>query len=260
MAIEFCPNNSSRGMSPRISFSQDFNQTDGVPIEPHKPQLLLDSPEFDFCVRRSYDDHESSLADEIFSNGVILPAQIKKKPLPTKHIAKSDSRSSSSSTTRPLLPPPLPRPAPSKDEYSSSLDVEDKQQQQNSKSFWGFKRSRSLNCGSIYSRKLCPLPLLSRSKSTGTASNSKRSLFSKDDRLPHCNFQNAQKNSNPSSLKISQSSSPSSFSHQKPPLKKNYGSMGNNGVAINPFLNVASANPFGFGSIFSAGKDKSKKK
>ncbi|GMH04313.1 hypothetical protein Nepgr_006152 [Nepenthes gracilis] len=266
MAIELCPDDSSRGMSPRISFSHDFYQTVALPNESHKSSLLLDSPDFDFCVRRSFDDQYSSLADELFSNGVIVPTQIKKKHLPDKHTAKSNSLSSLLSS-RPLQPQPSPPLAPSKDGNSSSLEAEDKQQQQrqNSKSFWGFKRSRSLNCGSLYSRGLCPLPLLSRSKSTGSISTAKRSWFSKDDHHRHANKHNSQKKSNLSPLKCSQSSSSSpstssSLSPQKPPLKKNYGSMGINGGIINPILNVPSANLSGLRSIFSVGKDKGKKK
>ncbi|KAF2295324.1 hypothetical protein GH714_032574 [Hevea brasiliensis] len=50
-----------------------------------------------------------------------------------------------------------------------------------SKSFWRFKRSSSLNCVSGYGRSLCPLPLLSRSNSTGSAPGSvKRVPLSRD--------------------------------------------------------------------------------
>ncbi|GAB4827882.1 hypothetical protein Ancab_034766 [Ancistrocladus abbreviatus] len=259
MAVELCPDNSSRGMSPRISFSQDFNQTEGVPIEPQSFFPLPNSSDFDFCTRKSYDyDQESSSADELFSNGVILPAQIKKKPLPTKNITDISKS----------LPPPAPPLPPSQDciELKEEADDKQQQQQQNSKSFWGFKRSRSLNCGSIYGKGLCPLPLLSRSKSTGSTSSAKKSLFSKDDRQNNSSTsstngskQHAQKNLS-SAMKFSQNSSSSVMTHQKPPLKKNYGQFSSNGVTVTPVLNVPSANLFGLGSIFSSTKERSKKK
>lgn len=116
---------------------------------------------------------------------------------------------------------------------------------QGSKSFWRFKRSSSLNCGSGYGPSLCPLPLLSRSNSTGSAASQK---------------QNSKKN-HPSVAvpKIPSQYSSTWGSYQKPPLKKSYGSYGNGGgVRVNPVLNVHSGNLFGLGSIF--GKEKSKRK
>ncbi|GAB4832323.1 hypothetical protein Ancab_006337 [Ancistrocladus abbreviatus] len=257
MVIELCPDNSSRGMSPRISFSHDFNQTDGVPIEPQPSSPLLHSSDFDFCIRKSYDyDQESSSADELFSNGIILPSQIKRKSLPTKNII---DRSNS------LPPPPLLSPVDDdlKEEGNDKQQQEQQQQQQqSSKSFWGFKRSRSLNCVSIYGRGLCPLPPLSRSKSTGSASTSaKKSLFDRHNNnstTSSSRKQNAQKNSS-SAMKFSQNSSSSIMTHQKPPLRKNYGQFSNYGVTVTPVLNVPSANLLGLGSIFSA-KEKGKKK
>ncbi|KAL8526033.1 hypothetical protein ACS0TY_015308 [Phlomoides rotata] len=110
-------------------------------------------------------------------------------------------------------------------------------------SFWRFNRSTSLNCDSGYARTLCPLPFLSRSNLTGSASSVTRSSISNNQK------QNFLKNQFPnSSLKQS---------HQKPPLKKSsYGSY-INGIKINPILNVPPVNLFGLGSIFSSGKDKS---
>ncbi|GAB2299998.1 hypothetical protein Dimus_034042 [Dionaea muscipula] len=268
MGIEMCPHGSpsSRGMSPRLSFSQEFNQTDGVPVEqPLQSPLLLESADFVFCLRPSFHDLESSSADELFSNGVILPAHFKERqPLYTK---------SKSTPPPPSPPPPLPPPPPPPpamilpDEGDDKLDPQH-QQTSNTKSFWGFTRSRSFNCGSFNGRGLCPLPLLSRSKSTGSSDSiAKRSLVPKEDRQNHLHShhhhhhhhhgtyykQSTQKNSAPSSQRFS--------SHQRPPLKKNYsGQLGNNGVTVNPVLNMPSTNLFGLGSIFSLGKDKAKKK
>lgn len=118
---------------------------------------------------------------------------------------------------------------------ASSSETEEQQK----KSFWKFKRSSSLNCGSGYARSLCPLPPLSRSNSTGSAPSSsvKKPGLSKEGLKA-----NSQKSAN---------------GHQKPPLRKNGYT---NGVRVNPVLNVPSANLFGLGSIFSGSKDKTKKK
>lgn len=236
MAIELCSEKSAgMGVSPRISFSFDFCQADVVPAEhvQHHPLRsnssgLNSSIDFDFCVRESF-DHESSSADELFSDGKILPTQIKKK-----------------STTPPPLPPPRSLPD---DNKSLNKETSTDDYKQSSKSFWRFKRSSSCGNGG-YGRSLCPLPLLSRSNSTGSAPSVKRSPpLSKDS--SSSSKQNYHKNL---PIKLSQSAA-SSMSYQKPPLLKK-----GHGVSINPVLNVPSANLFGIGSIFSNGKDKSKKK
>lgn len=239
-------------MSPRISFSHDLNQSDIVPIEPHIPlKSSLTDYDFDFCVSRKSSDQDSSLADELFANGIILPIQVNRKHIPAM---KSKSLSSSSSALFPRLPPPSS--VSNTDETETSKEAEEKQGN-NSKSFWKFKRSKSLNCGSIYKRGLCSLPLLSRSKSTGSTASAKRSLIPKDESAQHNNNdvkQTTQKNSN------SNSNSNSSY-HKKPPLKKNYGSSFNSGVVqVSPVLNVPTGKLLGFGSIFSHGKDKGKGK
>ncbi|GMP53155.1 hypothetical protein CsSME_00018710 [Camellia sinensis var. sinensis] len=81
MAVELCSENSSPGLitSPRISFSHDLSQSDIVPIE----QCVLRSNsssgiDFNFCIRDGYDQLSSS-ADELFSDGKILPVQIRQK-------------------------------------------------------------------------------------------------------------------------------------------------------------------------------------
>ncbi|PIN16505.1 hypothetical protein CDL12_10848 [Handroanthus impetiginosus] len=214
MAVEVFPDSPTVVISPRISFSHDLSQNDVVPVEQYIPSSS--SSDFDFCVfRNSFDLDQSSSADELFSDGKILPIQIKKRlPPPPK----------------PAAPPPQPPVSP------PPPQIEGKQSCKSS--FWRFKRSTSLNDGeSGYARTLCPIPLLSRSNSTGSASSSvKRSNNQK---------QNFMKYSSPnSSLKQP--------SHQKPPLKK----IGHNGVKINPVLNVPPANLFGFGFIFSSGKKK----
>ncbi|KAK6255726.1 hypothetical protein QQP08_014658 [Theobroma cacao] len=254
MAVELCSENS--GMSPRISFSHDLCHFDVVPVEQRplrsKSSGLNSSIDFDFCVRESL-DLQSSSADELFSDGKILPTEIKKKNVPSKQTDQS---------TAPL---PLPRSnsvhddaninETSKKESSKENKItrdetgDEVDEKQSSKSFWRFKRSSSLNCGSGYGRSLCPLPLLSRSNSTGSTPNVKQASISKDS---HHHKQNAQKHATNSSYKPS-------TSYQKPPLRKSYKPYGN-AVQVNPVLNVPSGNMFGLGSIFFTGKDKNHRK
>ncbi|KAL7232038.1 hypothetical protein ACSBR2_010120 [Camellia fascicularis] len=248
MAVELCSENSSPGLitSPRISFSHDLSQSDIVPIEQRVLRSNSSSGiDFNFCIRDGY-DQQSSSADELFSDGKILPIQIKKKMALLQQ------------THQPPPPPPPPPQTPDHHIVNKTCETSNNEglkeakltssgsdEKQNSKSFWRFKRSSSLNCGSGYGRSLCPLPLLSRSNSTGSANHH------------HTHKHNSQKNS--SSVSASKPSSQFSGSHQKPPLKKSYASHGN-GVRVNPVLNVPSGNLFGLGSIFFNGKDKNKKK
>ncbi|KAK7316182.1 hypothetical protein VNO77_34994 [Canavalia gladiata] len=255
-------------MSPRISFSHDFSQSDVIPVEKHPLRSnssgLNSSIDFDFCVQESL-ELESSSADELFSDGVILPTEIKKK----NNNAPLKQTSQSAPKPQPPLPPSYAIYAHGSSTNKSSkkeslkksnkdliLNGEvDEKQSSNSKSFWRFKRSSS--CGSGYGRSLCPLPLLSRSNSTGSSSpNVKRVTLSKE------GTNNVKQNSQKRSSSITRSSSHSlgSNSHQKPPLKRSHGSYANNSVRVSPVLNVPSANLFGLGSIFSNNRDKSKKK
>ncbi|GLU01608.1 hypothetical protein SLE2022_189100 [Rubroshorea leprosula] len=195
MAIELCSENS--GMSPRISFSHDLCLSDIVPVEQRPPRSksssLSSSVDFDFCVRKSF-DQESSSADELFSDGKILPTEIKKKNIVSAKQLSEPTQASQDDEGE-INNNNLKKES-SKANKISRDEVEEKQ---SSKSFWRFKRSSSLNCNSGYGHGLCPLPLLSRSYSTGSAPK-----------------QSSQKH--PVSQKPS-----SSMYHQKPPLKKSYG-------------------------------------
>lgn len=261
MVVELCSENigvsiSSSMMSPRISFSHDFSQSDVIPVEKHPLRSnssgLNSSIDFDFCVLESL-ELESSSADELFSDGVILPTQIK----------NSNNNVLLKQKTQLAPPPPIPPqrqlpPSQTVCENASSTIItksskreshklsDEVDEKQGSKSFWRFKRSSS--CGSGYGRSLCPLPLLSRSNSTGSSPLSKEGHHVK---------QNSQKRS--SSTRSSSQSLASSHNHQKPPLKRSHGAYAN-GVRVSPVLNVPSANLFGLGSIFSSNRDKSKKK
>lgn len=243
MSIELCSEKSSpvgigsnNNTPPRISFSYDFLQSDVVPIEQRplrsKSSGLNSSIDFDFCVRQiSCYDNEPSSADELFSDGKILPAEIKKNP--DRPTPEKPSPAAGSETPATPLSQAFPQTPGVREESGKS------------RSFWRFKRSSSCGSGGGYGRTLCPLPLLSRSNSTGSADETK-----------------------PINGKSKTTSSPKesaskhvlkSHSSLKPPLKKNLGAYGN-GVSINPVLNVTPANILAVGSIFSHGKSKSKKK
>ncbi|XP_055804911.1 uncharacterized protein LOC129873763 [Solanum dulcamara] len=257
MAIELCSSDdSSLGiMSPaRISFSHDVSQTGSVPVEQYiRSTSPSSSIDFDFCVFRESFDLESSSADELFFDGKILPIEIKRR------ISSVQPRK----TEQQMSPPPHPLPPcnttlhcgkMSNNEYAIQNNktgvVESSDEKQNpnsnSKSFWRFKRSSSLNCGSGYARTLCPLPLLSRSNSTGSSPSVKRNSTLSKDNLKHH-----------SQRHFSKSMSSNGSSSQKPPLKK---APYNNGVKFSPVLNVPSANLFGLSTFFSSGKEKNKKK
>lgn len=199
--------------------------------------LLEPCPDFEFNICSNSFEQPSSSADELFANGMILPVQL---------IQDKQAVQKCETPALVSLPPPpklLSTPEDSNKEKSQS------------KSFWGFKRSSSLNCD-IKKSLVFSLPLLSRSNSTGSVPNPKRSSSLKDKKP-----------------KLSSSSSSSSccsncnayqFS-QKPPLKKNYhgNSYSNGGVRISPVLNVpppyiskGTASLFGLGSFLRNGKDK----
>lgn len=255
MALELCSENCVvSSVSPRISFSHDFSQNDVIPVEQHpfrsKSSGLNSSIDFDFCVNESL-NLESSSAEELFSDGRILAAEIKKKQVPLKQTLTTQS------------PSPNPSLNPSysscnNDSNGKNLKKESKylndevceKQSSNSKSFWSFKRSSS--CGSGYGRSLCPLPLLSRSNSTGSSSTS--SVNNKKNSLSKEGINSVKSNSQKhSSTRLSNSSG--SNSYLKPPLNKSYGSHGHS-VRVNPVLNVPPANLFGLSSIFNKSKKK----
>ncbi|XP_010415253.1 PREDICTED: uncharacterized protein LOC104701304 [Camelina sativa] len=276
MAVDLLSENSN--MSPRISFSRDFCQSDAIPIEKRalrspsstsKPSSLNSSIDFDFCIPggvtsgESFDQGSWS-ADELFSNGKILPTEIKKKPEPDHHHHHKDSRQPEPKTVKSK---PDSRKQRKQNEEEQEEDViSTTEEKTNTKSFWGFKRSSSLNCGSSYGRSLCPLPLLNRSNSTGSTSSKPKQSSSRKHNTEHVKLQQSSSLSSSSSASSSLSNS-GGFS--KPPLKKSYGGYsygshhGGGGIRVSPVINVVpSGNLFGFGSMFSSGngRDKNKKR
>ncbi|KAJ9174031.1 hypothetical protein P3X46_017105 [Hevea brasiliensis] len=252
--------------SPRISFSNGLGQEDDIQIEqePRRDTKLLESnSDFQFSICSSVVDYESSLADELFADGMILPVQVHERTTAAPNHMHGHEH------PRKVSLPPLPCPSSSKENsnkemmeimISNSGSLEKHQ----SKSFWGFKRSSSLNCD-IKKSLICSLPLLSRSNSTGSSvPNPKRSTC-KD-----INKHNSQKQQQSNSLAKKLSASPASTYvytfPQKPPLKKNYGRSHGNGVKISPVLKMpppyiaqGAANLFGLGSLLRNGKEKNRK-
>ncbi|XP_061357567.1 uncharacterized protein LOC133301874 [Gastrolobium bilobum] len=243
----------SQTSPPRLSFSHDLSELQVSPLKkdvPCRDTLMLDSnSEFEFSTSRIL-EFESSSADELFSNGVILPIQIQEKTTTRKH-----SHYVESPYTK--LPPRPCVDKVKKETIREILDVSsDHEKKSHSRSFWGFSRSRSLNCDTKKSL-VFSLPLLSRSNSTGSVLNPKR----------------MSSNKHPTVAKSSSSSSSSSCSTlnwhpmQKSPSGKSYGGSYGNGFRISPILNVptpyvskGSANLFGLGSFLRVGKIKKSKK
>ncbi|KAG7982228.1 hypothetical protein I3843_04G040700 [Carya illinoinensis] len=253
MGVDLYSESSNTGTSPRISFSHDFCQSDVlVPAESRyhlrsNSSGLSSSIDFDFCIHRESFGQESYAADELFSDGKILPTEIKKKITPMKQTDQFGSC--------PPLPPPQAMREISKQESAMESKCAgrtevDHDQKQSSKFIWRFTRSTS-SCGSGYGRlSFCSLPpFLSLSKSTGSAASLKRAPLSND-------AQNSKPNTSSqkhASIKASQSWA--SKGYRKPPLKKGHG-LYDNAVRISPvILNVPTAYLFGFGLFFASGKD-----
>ncbi|QCE12937.1 hypothetical protein DEO72_LG10g4188 [Vigna unguiculata] len=254
MAVDLCSENcgvSSSSVSPRISFSHDFSHSDVIPVEQLPFRSNLNSGiDFDFYVSESF-ELESSSADELFSHGRILPTEVKRKNVPAKQTVQSAPKNN------PPLPPPYAAHAPpntisKKENPKESKCLNDEvYEKQSSKSFWIFKRSSS--CGNGHRRSFCPLPLLSRSNSTGSSTPSVK----RNNPLSKEGVVNVKPNSQKhSSTRLTH---PYVGYYQKPPLSyKNHGSYGSS-VRVNPVLNVPPANLFGLASIFSGNRDKSKR-
>ncbi|KAL6521527.1 hypothetical protein OROGR_018096 [Orobanche gracilis] len=254
MAMEFFPDGPSLGTSPRISFSYDLSQSDVVPIEQYirtnSSSSSSSTNDFDFCVFRESFSHESSSADELFFDGKILPIEIKKRravPLPPRKVQEPTL----APTPAPPLRPPSPSPKPSKpnNNVSEAKNTTNPESEEKQKSFFGFKRSTSLNCGSGYGRTLCPLPLLSRSNSTGSNAGSKRPSVSN----------NQKQTSLRGNISNTSQKQTGNYSN-RPPLKKNLHASHSNGVKFNPGLRVPPGDFFGLGSFLSGSKIFSKKK
>ncbi|CAN1181207.1 hypothetical protein LINPERPRIM_LOCUS6102 [Linum perenne] len=271
MAVDVCSEISSPGISPRISFSHDLNNNNNNnndnQISPRLDSCLLES-DFDFFSVGFSFQQEISPADELFSNGTILPVQIKKQKQQQKHQQKQLPQYYENKAIHPPPPPPHEEDVPKLDSerktllkefLSMSLDGDDEDQSQTttpaaagSKSFWPqFKRSNSLNCdgssnggrsrGGGGGSLIRSLHFLSRSHSTGSAPIPPRNQpvpSSKDN--PHLRKQRSVPSSRKSPLMPAASPTGGTFHpynftnnknnnyHVQPHLRK-CGSYGNNG-------------------------------
>ncbi|ESQ30645.1 hypothetical protein EUTSA_v10012350mg [Eutrema salsugineum] len=234
----------------RISFSSDLGQSDKVPtpvIESsgliRRDETLLDSSNsFEFHISNNFDPGDSSPADEIFADGMILPFHVTAASTAPKRLYKYELPPITSS----LSPSPLPpQPLPTKHiEKETSGANSDSEAEKSSKSFWSFKRSSSLNCD-IKKSLICSFPRLTRSNSTGSVTNSKRAMLR--DVNSH----------RPSSSATSSSICCNAYQFRP---QKNAGKKGEGGgsFSVIPVFNGPST--FGLGSILRHSKDKTKKK
>ncbi|KAL1807740.1 hypothetical protein ACET3Z_024730 [Daucus carota] len=265
MAVDVC----SEISSPRISFSYDLNQTDRECRRCGSDKLLVDvefTADFDFCISNNSFLQETSSADELFSDGKILPTEIKKAETSKKETHLSE--------------PVLIQRQTSGMRNSKALNVNEdtnckklkeflyeEEKPAASKSFWQFKRSTSLNCDSGRSKGFIrSLQTLARSHSTGSAAAAKQTV------TPKVTIQRQYSRKQPTVSTNNQTLPTFSGYHQmynssgKPPSLKNCRSY-STGVKFNPVLNIppayvskGTANLFGFSSFFCSGKSKKKKK
>ncbi|XP_029125562.1 probable serine/threonine-protein kinase DDB_G0280133 [Cajanus cajan] len=264
MAINTCCDDKpSLEISPRISFSHDHRHTAPAPVEdPHAPDtcVLDSSPDFVFCIQNGV-AHKLSSADELFSNGKIVPTQINRVSI------SNEPHRHPMATGKKLLKEFLSEPDEDNDNNNNNNDNNNNNivMQERANSVSSFWRSSSVNCdGATRGKSMLrsSMQFLSRSYSTGSApSTPKHAVVVKQ-------THRLQKQSSGSSLSFSSSSSASSSAYyfydscQKPSLNKNFGSTSGKGVRISPVLNLphhkATRSVFGFGSLFCNGKFKIK--
>ncbi|CAN7129489.1 unnamed protein product [Brassica rapa subsp. narinosa] len=235
MAIEVCWSEAPDSrISPRNSFSYDLDSTDG---EVRLDSTLLDSgSDLDFCFGSSCSVQEVSPADELFSDGKILPVQIKKVTFRVQRSASlssssSYSSSSSSSSFCNQRPAPAKKIMKLKDLLlNPESDFEDKAPKG---LFLQFKRSISLNYDKSRNSKglIRSLQFLSRSNSTGSALNPKPNLLPKENHHPH------KTDILPKQTSLRRSSSLSASVPYRKPLARNSFGNGNGGVRVSPVLN-----------------------
>ncbi|KAI4367008.1 hypothetical protein MLD38_022796 [Melastoma candidum] len=219
MAVDLC--SETFDASPRISFSHDLRISGIIPVEQAPSRSGGSNQSFDFnsC---GFDRPGWSPADELFSDG---------KMIPLLHIKKNVQEEESFTSGAPF---------PTKADHQRNGGDQEKEGGANcdnkNKSFWRFGRSSSWNGGGYGRMGLCPLPLLSRSNSTGSTATPRASKHSAPKPWFH------PRESNPGN----------NGWYQKPPL----GRGGRNTVRVDPVL--ATGNMLGLYSVF--GRDKRKRK
>ncbi|XP_062117001.1 uncharacterized protein LOC133830900 [Humulus lupulus] len=292
MAIDVCSEISTLTISPRLSFSQDLNQSSTA--NQSDPTAFLDSSnDFNFCMLNNL-TLELSSAEELFCNGKILPIQVKKNNTTTSPSPSPSPNASQKQKSQPLLLPSAGEPRRNSTAYQNSItekkrlkeflaanyDTDDEEDEHynnkaqanssndnNNKSFWQFRRSSSLNFDHYTDRGksfIRSLQFLSRSNSTGSAQNQRQNKNKQSTNLP--------KQSSVGRAKYRRSSScpNSAFYAYNFSEKKNcrsHNSSSSNGLRVNPVLNLphpyiskVTISFFGFGSLFCHGKVKKKKK
>ncbi|KAI9078578.1 hypothetical protein K1719_039516 [Acacia pycnantha] len=283
MAIDLCSEISSAGISPRISFSHDLKNAkdddDGdVPLEDQRRQrsdlcLLDSSSDFVFCISNNVLPQELSSADELFSNGKIVPTEIKKSKSPNVPSSCSSSCSEIHPFSASNVCPRSETLSTGCTEKKRLVEFLNEEEKPPTRSFWKFKRSSSLNYEATRGKSLIrSLQFLSRSKSTGSSLNPKQSEIPKETQKQRLQKQSSVSSRRPSSSSSSSFSSSSTFyfyssSRNPQSLNKKCGSSSGNGVRISPVLNLPQAyipkayvGFFGFGSLFCNGKIKRRTK
>ncbi|KVH97601.1 uncharacterized protein LOC112522763 [Cynara cardunculus var. scolymus] len=252
MAIDVC-SASEPFISPRISFSHDLNNQSS---DNHATAetVAAATTTFDFCITSEIVQHVTS-ADELFFDGILLPAQIKKPE--NLFLEPTTSGDEATGIQKKRL----------KELISDREDDDDEEQEKSSsRSFWTFKRTTSLNSDSGRGTKKLfrslSLKRLLRSNSTDSGLNPRGIVAPK-----------VIENSN--SRKESAGFQRCSSSVQTPSLHHNYNrnnslrqsikkkNSSGSGIKISPILNIPPAfnmNSFGFGSLFCNGKPKVKSK
>lgn len=295
MAIDICSEISSLSISPRISFSHDLNQLDQQDHHYHHQNgqhFDRNNPvsDFDFCVLKNDSNFifEFPSADELFSDGKILPVEIKttshhQKPVDLAQ--QNDNSTKKIVQLKELLSLSYDTDEEEEREVNDNNDTNNSNNNSDDKkssrinymSFWKFRRSNSLNLEKIKS-----LHFISRSNSTGSTQPTRKPILQKQ-KSASASSSSSSKAKNRNEYK--RSSSFSSFHNHRNSnnvelsSSKSYPRKGNNGnnnicgsqyygnTRVSPILNLpqpyisrVTISFFGFGSLFCNGKVKNKKK
>ncbi|GKA70491.1 hypothetical protein Tco_0776630 [Tanacetum coccineum] len=260
MAVDVC-STSEVLVSPRISFSHDLNDSSSEidSIHPIRSDQFLLSPGFDFDLCNT-----SSLtpADELFSNGKIIPTQI--KTIEKVQVHDPITKDVQVASQKPNLDNQKKRLKEFIFNKDQDQDQEKTTPTSTTRSFWQFTRSVSLNIDNSKGPKgllrSLSIKSLSRSNSTGSALNPKRNVGPKV----------VEKSKDPMLLRrCSSLNQPPPSNHVYYTYQNSYNSKScKGGIRIIPILNIPPAyniskgtiNFFGFGSLFCNGKVKKKMK
>ncbi|KAK7407523.1 hypothetical protein VNO78_09476 [Psophocarpus tetragonolobus] len=253
MAINIC----SEKSSPRISFSHDPKITNEE--EPDISELDSGS-DFVFCISNGV-AHKLSSADELFSNGKIIPTTQITRAGCASNAPPHEQQQHYSTQKKKMLKEFLSEPEEEEDMVGLGQE-----QTPSSKFFW---RSSSVNCERGKSMIRSSLHFLSRSYSTGSTPTTPKHAVIAVRESNTVERHRLHKQSSGSSLSFSSSSSASSSAYyfydscQNPSFKKYFPSASANRVPITPILNLphhkATRSIFRFGSLFCNSKIKRKK-